>query len=320
MKHGLTKSYMLNTLLTIGLCAAYCLWGGVLQLIAGLLISALLGVTLYRQHYAFGILNSLLVVMIFSLFAGAMAAVTAGVPLILLGLALALGTRFKMKFNDLLAVCAFVYIANVMLGFVVLDSIAGESASFSAVLMEMGENLKAAFAAEYQDPEIKETISRALTEAVNLSIMLSPAIFMILSLVQAYLLLIVYKKLQMKNGVDMSFLSGFDSLRLGREAAIIYLVLFVVLTGLASSLFADAAANVLLVMSFLYMFVGMSVFESKMKKNGTPKLTRRLVFIGSVIFSTTFLMLPALVFVITGLLDSFLDYRKLRSGAESDAE
>lgn len=182
---------MLNTLLTIGLCAAYCLWGGILQLAAGLLISALLGITLYRQYYGFGILNALLIVVIFSLFAGVLAAVTAGVPLILLGLALALGTRFKMNFNGLLVVCAFVYIANVLLGFVVLDRITGESVKFTAILMEMGENLQATFAAEYQDPAVKEAISRALTEAVNLSVMLSPAIFMILSLAQAYLLLIV---------------------------------------------------------------------------------------------------------------------------------
>jgi len=319
LNKGTMKAYMINTLLIIALCAAYSLLGGLLQLVLGLLISALMGVTFYRQHYGFGILNSLLIIMIFSLFGGVLFAISAAAPLILLGIALALGTRFKLSLGRLLFLCAFLFVANIVASFMLAGSQSGGEVTLSASMLEMGRMLKEAFKAQYSDPELATVIDRAVTEAVNMSIMLSPSIFMIISVALAYLLITMYKKLQIKNDVDMAFLTPFEMLRADRLMAVLYLVLLFVFSAAPAGLFADMAINVIVLLSFLFMAVGMSVFDMKMKRSGIKQSVRRLLFAALLLFSGMLFMMPVIFFAVTGLSDSFFDYRRL-SGEKEEKE
>jgi len=313
-KHSL-KSYVLSTLLIIALCAVYCIFGGLLQMALGLLISALLAVNLYHYHYGYGVLNSLLIVVVFALFAGVLSAVTSAVPLILLAVSLALGTRDKMRFNLLLMVCSLIHIASLLVGFWVADSLSGGNVTFSAMMLETGQILQDAMQAQYPQPEMQHMLEEVIGQTIDLAIMLSPAIFMIISVLLSYVLIVIYKKLQAKHEVDMAFLPPFEALQTDRVMAVLFLVLFLILLVAPVGLFADAAANVVLLFSFLFMTVGMSVFDTNMKRRGTPKTSRR-IFIAFSLFLILTLMVPAIVFIICGLLDSFLDFRKLSGEKE----
>lgn len=318
MKPDSLKSYITGTLLTIVLCAIYCLFGGLLQMVTGLFISALLGDTYFRRHYGYGILNSLLVIAVFALFAGVIYAISAGVPLILLGLALALGTRLKLDVYRLLPICAFVHIANLLVGFLVADRLSGGKVTYSTMMLELGQTLQETLAAQYPQAEFKAAISETISRAVDLSIMLSPAMFIILSVVLSYLLLVVYKKMQQKKGMDMSFLSPFDTLQADKMSGVLYVILFILLTAAPAGMFSSAAANVFLVLSFLFMVVGMSIFDKQMKRRGTPKTTRRIGLFLLVALSSMFFFIPVIILIVWGLLDSFLDFRKLRQEENED--
>ncbi len=320
MKPDSFKSYITGTLLTIALCAIYCLFGGLLQMVTGLFISALLGDTYFRRHYGYGILNSLLVLTVFALFAGVIAAISAGVPLILLGLALALGTRFKLDVYRLLPLCAFVHIANLLVGFLVADRLSGGEVTYSAMMLDLGQTLQETLASQYTQPELKAAIDDVISRAVDMSIMLSPAMFIVLSTVLSYFLLVVYKKMQQKKGTDMSFLSPFDTLKADKTSAVLFVILFILLTAAPAGMFASAAANVLLVLGFLFMVIGMSVFDMQMKRRGTPKTSRRISLFLLIALSSMFFFIPVIALVIWGLLDSFFDFRKLRKDDEEEQE
>ena len=162
---------------------------------------------------------------------------------------------------------------------------------------------------------MQHMLEEVIGQTIDLAIMLSPAIFMIISVLLSYVLIVIYKKLQAKHEVDMAFLPPFEALQTDRVMAVLFLVLFLILLVAPASLFADAAANVVLLLSFLFMTVGMSVFDTNMKRRGTPKTSRR-IFIAFSLFLILTLMVPAIVFIICGLLDSFLDFRKLSGEKE----
>lgn len=316
MKNSGMKPYMINTLLTIALCAAYCLLGGFLRAAVSVLISALLGVTFYREHYGRGIANSLLLLVIFTLFSGAISALLNGVPIVLLALALALGTRTKLSIYKLLLLCAFLYMADLVISMELLKQMTEGAVSFSSVMLETGNQLREVLKEQYQEPEMAAALEQAVTAAVDTCIMLAPAMLMIFSTAFSYILILIYKKMQNRQETDMSFLLPFDRLQGEGLMAALYLVLLFALTAAPEGLFADAAANVLLFLSFLFVIFGAAVFDYKMKQRGMQKKMRRLLIFVLICFSGVFLMAPVFAFLIAGLSDSFFDHRRLRSKTE----
>jgi len=320
LKQDSLKSYISASLLTIVLCAAYCLTGGILQFVAAMFISALLGNVYYRHHYGYGILNSLMVLAVFSLFAGVMAAAMITVPLLLLGLSLALGTRFKMKMSGLLLLCTMIYIASLLVGFTITEHVAGPDGNITAIMLEVGRTMESALVSQYPEPELQEMIRQVIRQAVDISIMLAPATFIVFSIVLSYCQIIVFKKMQQKKGEDMAFLVPFEALAGDKTIAVLAIVLFVLLTAAPAGMFASAGLNVLLVLGFIFMVLGMSVFDMKMKRRGMPRFRRRFFLITLVVLSSMVIMLPVLFFTLWGLLDCFFDFRKLGADEEQSDE
>lgn len=315
MKEKRWKPYILNTLLTIALCGAYGLVQGVLTLPLGFLISALLGEVFYRRHYGLGILNSGLVLVIFALFYDLLFSLSASVPIVLLGLALALGTRFKLPLRLLMLLCSGLFMADLAVSMQLMKHLSGGAISIQSMMLESGEMMRELFATQYQGADA-ELVEKTIQTAVDAAIMLTPGMFMIVSTGLAFILIVTYKKMMQRHSVDMSFLISFENFQGDILITVLYLVLFLVLTAAPEGLFMTAALNVLLVLSFLYVVFGASVLDSVFKKRGMKKMIRRVLIITVLLFSSTFMMLPVFVCFVCGLSDSFFDYRKLRTKEE----
>lgn len=316
MKISQFKPYILNCLLTVALCGAYSLQDGLASTLIGLLLAALLGVVFYREHYGLCIVHGVLFLGILTLFSGALPALSSGIPLVLLGLALAMGTRKKMNIYLMLLLCGFLFMADFMTGTVLMEQMSGGEVTFSGMMLETGNHLQEILAAQYPEPEMGAVLQKTVNAVIDMTVMLAPAIFLVLSTVLAYLLLVIYKKMQLKNGIDMAFLLPFDKLQGQWFPAVLFLLLFFISTAAPMGMFYALSANVLLVLSFLFVALGASVFDYKLQQRGMRTFTRRLLIFVLICFSSTLFMIPLFAFLICGLADSFWDFRHLRKKEE----
>ncbi len=312
MKTNRLKFYFLNTLLTIALCGAYCCLDGILSVVLSVLIAALLGVVLHREHVALGVTNAVLVLVILSAFLGPVNGLISGVPMVLLAISLALGTRFKMNFYHLLLLCAVLYLADILVSFEIVGHLSGGEISFSSMMLETGSQMREMMQTYYSDPAYQAMIEEVISMTVDASIMLAPSFFIVFCIVLAYILLWVYKKIQIAQNSDMSFMINFNRMQADKMFAIFYLVLFVLLTVSREGIFFDALCNVIVILTFLFFALGLSVFNFKLKQKGAGDKVRKLLTAALICFSTMFFMLPLIALVICGLTDAFFDYRKLR--------
>ncbi len=318
MKTNGFKPYILNTLLSVGLCCAYALVGGGISLLIGMLISALLGVVFYREHYGLGIANSILVLVVLMLFLSPIPALTSGIPLVLLSLALSIGNRVKLNVYLMILLCSVLFMADIAVSMELMESMSGGELSFNAIMMEAGNMFGEAMGQQYADTETAEMVEEAMRVMVDVSIMLAPAIFMMVSTVLGYVLIVIYKKVQQKYGTDMSFWLPFECLQSDKVMAFLYLILLLLMMIAPEGLFLDMATNVFLLLSFLFVIIGASVFDYKMKQRGIAKFLRCFIIVGMLAVSTSAFLIPALVLLICGLTDSFRDYRHLQVKKEEE--
>jgi len=306
------KYYFLNTLLTIALCVAYCLFGSFISTVIGMLIAALLGMVMYREHFGLGFGNAILVLIIFTLFLGPEVAIINGVPLILLGISLCLGTKTKMKLHHMIMLCTVLYLLDILIGLKLTESLTNGEFSFNSYMLATGEQMREVMQLYYPDPEYREMIDQAISMSVDTSIMLAPAVFTLVCVVLSYVLISVYKKMQMAQKTDMSFWVPFNQLQADRLFAVLFLVLFVLLTASKNGMFFSVVANVVLILTFLFLVLGLSVFNYKLKQKGAGNTMRNLLTAALICFSTMFCMIPVFALIICGLTDAFFDYRGLR--------
>jgi len=311
------KPYFLNTLLTITCCAAYGLIQDIITIPLLLLISVLLGVVFYREHFGLGIANSIVVLTIFTLFFGVVSALVNGVPLILLALALALGVRLKMPLKVLLLLCAGLFMVDLMVSMELLEYFSNGELNISAVMLESGTMVREMMMEQYSDPEMLAMVEEAVRMSVDMAIMLAPGMFIIISTILAYVLIVVYKRVMNRQQVDTSFLIPFEQFGGDRVIAVLYVILFIVLTAAPmGEVFSSAALNVFIVLSFIFAVFGAAVFDYKFKQKGMKKILRRLLIFGALTLSGTFMLIPLFACIVFGLLDSFFDYRHLHTKEE----
>ncbi len=314
MKIRHVKSYILCTLLTVALCGAYgLLGGGLLGFLIGLLISALLGSVMCREHYGLGISNSLIVLLIFTLFYGPIQALMLGIPYVILGATLALGTRFKLPLSRMLVICSVIFILDFMVGVIQLSA---QGVTVSSLMLDMGQQMREAFLQQYPDPGMSAMIDQVISQTVDISVMLSPSVFIIISMIMAYLLILIYKKVMMKQQEDMAFLSPFDTLQADKVMAVLFFVVLTSLTVTKGKFFA-ATVNVVIILCFIFLVLGISVCDKKLKQNGTKKAFRRVLVVALIFSSTAFFMLPLFALIICGVADAFFDFRNLQPDADS---
>ncbi|MBR5235783.1 MAG: DUF2232 domain-containing protein [Clostridia bacterium] len=313
MNKDLFKYYSLNTLLTLALAATFCNVQGILGLAIELLLISLLAVVFYHCHYGLGCANVIMVAVVFVLFQDVLPAIVTLVPIALLAVALALGLRLKLPFYKLLFLCTFLFAAELLANLQVLDHLTGGEVTISSMMLDMGRQLREVFLTQYADPAMEVMVEQAISMTVDLTIMLAPAMFLIVSIVLSYALLYIFKKMQQRRGVDMSGFIPFSKMQGDKLMAFVFLVLLLIVTAAPSGLFFDACVNVLLILGFIFVVLGLSAFDWKMKQKGTAKPLRRLLIISLFFLSTMMLLVPVLALLIYGATDCLFDYRHLRS-------
>lgn len=310
MKTSGLKTYFLITLITIALCGASCLLGGLTGTFAWIVIAALLGVVMYRYHFMFGIVNSGFILVIFSLFSNLITGLTNAAPLILLGATMALGTRFKISLSRLLTIASALFLLNTLFGMELLKIASGGNMTLNSLWLDAGQQFRETTMQLY--PESAAMFEDAIAMTVNFMLTISPALMVIASVFMAYVLILIYKKVQTIQGLDMSFLCSFSKLQAEKGFSIFFLILLLLFTVVPKGIFCDAILNVVIILTAIFFVLGFSVLCFKLKKDNSNVSARRLFIIVLIVSSTAFFMVPLLALAVCGLLDSFFDYRKIR--------
>ena len=309
MKASPASHYIRITLLTIALCALYSLMDGLGTTLVGLCISSCLALAFYNEHYGKAIANSLLVVIIFFLQQGVVSALMTSVPILLVALSLNLGARLRLPLFRVVLICFVLYVSDIVINLKLISYVTDGEMTISSLMLQLGEEIRALPQLQSADPAVKNVVEQVIRTSVDASIRFAPAVFMIISMALAYGVVALFKAMQVKRGVTMDFWVPFTALHAHWILGAQYLLFGILLFSAPQGYFFDLTANVLLVMSFIFVVLGVSVilFKSQLNPggNGNGKWIILLVLcvIGMV-------LLPILVCLFYGLTDSFFDYRK----------
>ncbi len=311
MNNNRFVTYGIDTLLLLVLSTAYCYLGGVLGAVIGVLISAVLAAVYHRAHYSLCILSTLFVFGIFTFFYGPLPMLYLAVPLVLVALSLHFGTKLGIGFLPLVSICTVLFLSQFVLGLKILE-LSQNGITFSSIVMDAGREFQAIFAENFPDAAMQEQLSEVLESSLYGFIRLAPAVFTVICALLALFQIYVYKRIQQKRKVDMSFLTPFDRLQADKIGSILFLVLMVLPGSMPESLFRDALLNVSMILGFMLLICGVSFFDWKLCQVGMRKFVRRLILVILAFSSSMFVLAPMLLLIGGGLLDSFFDFRHLR--------
>ncbi len=152
----------------------------------------------------------------------------------------------------------------------------------------------------------------ALSQSVS---MIVPALLILSSLALAFIVYAVSKKILKMYRVKL-YTKSFDEFGLP-AATSIALVASYIITMFSSSTFGAACANILIILTTLYVICGFSVVEYKFKSKVRFSLFRIIIYI-VVLFVSSFvsMLIPFFnvvsILMIIGMFDGVYDFRKLR--------
>ena len=157
-----------------------------------------------------------------------------------------------------------------------------------------------------------ETVLKELPKVIgeNLS-----SYLIIISMVFGYLYYGIAKKLVRYSGVSVTHLKPFYHFRI-QKRALLFVVLVWIFQGIGSEYIAEVIMNnIIQVIMFLVAISGLAVMDWQLKKVGVIAILRVLIGIGVFILSA---FVPLIDFwqilIIVGVLDAFLNFRKIRRG------
>ncbi len=309
MKQNPTITYLLNTLLTIAFCGLFCLTEGVLGALSGIIICALLAIVYNHHHYGLGLANSALVIIVMVLNLGALPGLAAGVPFVLVALSLAMGNVYKLSIYKLLMICSVLFTASAITNMMLVSHLTGGEVTLTGMILEAGRMMRETFSAELSDPAMAGTIEQVIKLTVDMCIKLSPAVFIIVSLIESFVLIMIYKKLEERRQTPLEHLLPFAMWQGDKGFAITFLVIVVLLVAAPVGMLSNVLFNVVIVLGFLFAVLGLSVFAGKYQKV-TPSKSNIALWVLCLL--AAFVSLVGVIVLVSGILDCFLDFRKLR--------
>lgn len=146
--------------------------------------------------------------------------------------------------------------------------------------------------------------------------MVVPALLILSSLAVAFIVYVISKKILKMYKVKL-YTKNFDQFGLPASASIA-LVSSYIITMFSSSKFGAACANILIILTTLYVICGFSVVEYKFKSKTRLAVFRVIVYIVALfILSFVSILIPffnvTTILMIIGMFDGVYDFRKLRS-------
>lgn len=306
------KSYLKASILVLGFAALTVLLPSPLSFIFEAFAAAYFAKTVVLNHYKYVAALGFLVLAITAAAGSVMGAALNGVIIILLGLSLGLGKRINLSYYKLLFICAFVYISGTVASLFVLKSASVDV--FSLETFHAAANTTIEMFKEsgyYVNPEVIDALNSYLKAIVLFMMQITPALLIIISIFCAFLVVQIFKRVMIKAGVDIRHFVPFDKMRAPRSCAVIFIVLFVLLSAsFGGNIAYDAGLNVMFVLGFLLMVCGLSYFDWRLKMRGTKKSARRIMEIALIPISYMFMMMPLFALLILGMADSLFDLRK----------
>ncbi|MGE4282127.1 MAG: DUF2232 domain-containing protein [Clostridia bacterium] len=150
---------------------------------------------------------------------------------------------------------------------------------------------------------------------------LIPGFFIISSAFFGFIALNLSKALLTRFGYDYKHMPAFSELGVNRETTFVFLVSFVLSMLITSIPFSAAFANISLILAMIFMVCGVSILDFFLKKKGIPGLIRTILYmIGLGVMVIIAVVIPILhpiyVLIVLTLMDSTLDFRKLKHKGE----
>ena len=228
----------------------------------------------------------------------------------------ALGLALSVLFNKKLGIGQTIFLATgfmvlLNLGYLFFVSLSGEFGPYEMITRYLHEHLRVTLEA-YEEMGISrenlheiETYGKAIIETVSLSLMVVGIGFCVWLNVVAARPVFRWGKLEYPSFVSMDRWQTPESMIWGVIGSGFALFL---LSGVIKSF----AANVLIVLMFIYLFQGMSIILFFLNKYHLPPWIRLGVYF-LIIIQQLFLVLLA----IAGLFDQWIDFRRLKAESET---
>ena len=156
-------------------------------------------------------------------------------------------------------------------------------------------------------------INKVMNLINNFVSMLIPAVFIIVSLTLAYVIMWAVSVQLRKLPVGMKH--SFSKIKIPKTMTIVFLlvILILILTGISEKLAIPASVtavlfNMMLVLQTLAMFSGISFIDYFLRKIVRFTAFRVIIYVGTIVV----LPIVSIAYTIAGCIDSFADFRKLK--------
>ena len=290
--------------------AAYCYLSPLLSFAGGIAAAALLGLISARYHYLYIGAAAALALAVSAAAGGVTGALCLGVPLVLLGLSLGMGTRIRLNFAGLLFICTFLYTVRSGMSIIFVTAQNPDALSLNSFYATVKQSIDSLSSLGYNfDPNILAAIDGYMKEIVLIMMRITPAMLIIAGAVSAFILIEVYKRAARRTSLDVAFLSPFEALHIPMHLGIMFLLVALLYSASPEGVFSDAALNVIVILMFMFFACGLSLFDFRLKVGGMKKATRRIFEIAIIPVSYMLMMVPIIAFSVFGLVDSFADFR-----------
>ncbi len=292
----------------------FCISSGLIQILALMVTSAAIGISITKNHYVFFALEAALVLAVLSVFYafslginGFISGVTQAAIIVMLGSALGISTNVKMSLSRTIIMCSMIYLAD----FVLSLRIASEQISFSALFNQMRQMLFEIFETQYGTSEEMLAIAKQMAdEVITFLYKLMPAYFVIGAGIFGIIITFVFKKLLPIFNKNIKDIMPMSSLRGDKMTGIAFVVICILGFSMQSALMADAFLNIIFILCFMLYLYGMSYIDHYMKLKGKKAAIRSIVIVLVIPLATLLFAFPLFPIMLLGFIDCFADFRK----------
>ncbi len=160
---------------------------------------------------------------------------------------------------------------------------------------------------------LSSEINKVISLTHNLVSMLIPSVFIIISLILAYLVMWAVSVQLRKLPIGMNH--SFSKIKIPRTMSIVFLLVICILvfSGVSKKFLLPKTLtavllNMMIVLQMFAMFAGISFIDYFLRKIVKSTVFRVLIYIGTIVF----LPITCIAYTIAGCVDSFADFRKLK--------
>lgn len=304
------KIYFLNLFALLAFSSLFCITNGIINILAGMLVSVIIGKSVTKYHYWYVGLLCLFSFVIISLFYGILQAFLPSIVLIMLGLTLGISTNIGLSYYFTVMVCSAIYLVETIINLKIIDKVTPNGESYGAILRQAGENAAAILGQQYgQSQEILRAIDETIDAMMSLTFTLTPAVFVAVCLASAGVLVMIYKKVQLKSKTDVSHLCPFSMLRGDKVIGFLFLIVISIAMLSSEGLITDLCLNVIVILCFVFFIFGLAYIEYVMKSRGYNILSRRLTVLIAIPLLSLFFIFPVIIVIGIGVSDSLIDLR-----------